>query len=101
MKFIDGLITGGLLVAVGVSFGKSSSGRPRHHRVHRHHRQLRRSRYNPQRRELEREMRLYLREVRELIRELRAPKIDAEFIISPNPANAEPKSPEPLPEAKE
>ena len=46
-------------------------------------------------------MRLYLREVRELIRELRAPKIDAEFIISPNPANAEPKSPEPLPEAKE
>ena len=94
MKFIDGLIAGGLLVAVGVSFGKSSSGRPRHHRVHRHHRQLRRSRYNPQRRELEREMRLYLREVRELIRELRAPKID-------HPANAEPKSPEPPPEAKE
>ena len=97
-KFVGGLVAGGLLVALGVSLGKSSGYRPRHHR--RRHRFVRgRSGFNPQGARLQREMRLYLREARELIRELRTPKIDAEFIEPPNPANASP-APEPsAPEA--
>ena len=93
-KFVGGLIAGGLLVALGVSLGKSSGYRPRHHR--RRHRFRGRSGFNPQGARLQREMRLYLREARELIRELRTPKIDAEFIESPNPASPapEPSAPE-------
>jgi len=100
VKFLWGAIAGGLLVGFGVSLGKSSGGRPRHHR--RRHRFIRgRSGFNPQRLRLEREMRLYLREARELIAELRNPKVpypnlDAEFI--PGTANAsdgaEPSAPE-------
>ena len=85
-KFVGGLVAGGLLVALGVSLGKSLGYRPRQG-----------ARLQGAR--LQREMRLYLREARELIRELRTPKIDAEFIEPPNPANASP-APEPsAPEA--
>ena len=95
-KFVGGLVAGGLLVALGVSLGKSLGYRPRQG-----------ARLQGAR--LQREMRLYLREARQLIRELRTPKIDAEFIPPPkidaefieppNPANASP-TPEPsAPEA--
>jgi len=100
VKFLWGAIAGGLLVGFGVSLGKSSK-RPRHFR--RRHRFVRgRSGINPgSRRRLEREMRLYLREARELIAELRNPKVpypnlDAEFIPgTPNASDgAEPSAPE-------
>ena len=98
-KFVGGLIAGALLVGFGVSLGKSSG---RHYR--RRHRFVRgRSGINPgSRRRLDHEMRLYLREARELIAELRNPKVpypnlDAEF--TPGTANAEPTAQEPTPEA--
>jgi hypothetical protein len=80
MKFVWGLAAGALLVGFGVSLGKPS-------RVHRHkirfgRRRFHRVYHGPQRKidEREREALAFLREAREMIRELR----------TPNSANAEP-----------
>jgi hypothetical protein len=95
MKLVGGLIAGALLVGFGFSLGKT---RPVVRSRRRHHRSFKvRSRFNPgyRRHRLEREMLAYIREGRELIRELRNPKapsgppqVDAEFYIQPGEARA-------------
>ena len=92
------LITGTLLLGLGLALGKSSarSSRHRHSRVH----VRRRSGWNPgssgrRRRKLEYEMLAMIREQRALIADIRNPKfahVDAEFIVEPpvEPPNVDP-----------
>jgi hypothetical protein len=108
--FIGGLVAGALLLGLGFALGKSSKKLgPRK----RFHRSWSRRHMNPgwrarregrRRRKIDREILAYLREARELMREISngnpkaAPLIDVEFVVPSGTANetagAEPGAPE-------